>query len=256
MNNQLKIELDKLCSESNILLALFALRYSDDEKILNAVKTRDDYESIKNKLFEVEYQKWYNKSLIILKSISADRLDEFKSYYLPAKNRKTITIIEYTISDAINGYLIGNNIKPFSAHNKLYLQTSIIKSLKALFDSKLIEISKLLSAELFEKEIDSASHLLKLGYIRSAGAICGVLLEKKLDEIAKNNSITFAKKDPALNDYIQTIYENGVFDADQYKYLLYLSSIRNKCDHNKAAEPTKDEVEDLIRGTRKVIYNY
>jgi uncharacterized protein (UPF0332 family) len=109
---------------------------------------------------------------------------------------------------------------------------------------------------LFQDEIDSAKELLNNKYLRSAGAICGVLLEKHLKVIADTHKITPKKKGPSINDYNQELYSQSVLSSEQFKYITYLADIRNKCDHNKSEDPTEAEVKKLIDGTEKVItYN-
>ncbi|CAH2399819.1 hypothetical protein MES4922_220074 [Mesorhizobium ventifaucium] len=38
----------------------------------------------------------------------------------------------------------------------------------------------------------------------------------------------------------------------QWRFVQHLGDLRNKCDHKKQAEPTKEEVLVLIEGVRKI----
>ena len=62
-------------------------------------------------------------------------------------------------------------------------QLNIVKAAKATLESSLIELASILQADLFDSEIDSARALAKSGFLRAAGAICGVVIEKHLKQV-------------------------------------------------------------------------
>ena len=221
-----------------------------DEEIIEAYKKRFGEYSCNN--IGKKYQKWYTNSLIILNAIMPERKKEFIDLYSPDPKRKTLTVLNYTISDAIIGYSY-NQINPTISITKIQQQINIIKSLKDIIDSKINDIKLLIENEVFENELESARYLLLKGFNRASGAICGVLLERHL----KSMLVTPMKKSsPTLNELNTELYKNNIIDGTQNKYLLYLSDIRNKCDHDKDSEPTKEEIEELISGTEKVIMTY
>lgn len=41
--------------------------------------------------------------------------------------------------------------------------------------------------------------------------------------------------------------------TDVFRHIQLLGDLRNKCDHKKDAEPTKQEIDDLIGGAEKII---
>ena len=102
-------------------------------------------------------------------------------------------------------------------------------------------------------ELDAARELLKNGFLRASGAICGVILEKHLGQVCTNHSLSLRKKNPAINDYNQLLKDENVIDVPTWRLIQRLADIRNLCDHNKEREPKKDETEDLINGVDKVI---
>ena len=55
-----------------------------------------------------------------------------------------------------------------------------------------------------------------------------------------------------LSDYNDLLKENDVYDVSMWRKILYLSDVRNKCDHDKGKEPTKEEVKDLIDGWKEI----
>ena len=255
-------EIDDLIEQSVVIKGSFVYHYClDDVKRRNGEakynEIKESYEIFKDTQFATIYQKWYSKSLAIINIIMPERKAEFEALYLPKSNRKELTLLNYTIFDAIRGIRNrSNNVSIESAYPLILTQIEILKSIKDLVAHRLNEIMNLLEFDIFEKEIDAARYLLKNKYLRSAGAVCGVILEKHLTNMLKAAGLPLTKKNPSINDLNSDLYQNKVIDQTQYKFILFLGDIRNKCDHNKSEEPKKEEVEDLIAGTEKVIKTY
>ena len=106
---------------------------------------------------------------------------------------------------------------------------------------------------MFDSEIDAAETLAKRGFLRGAGAICGVVLEKHLKSVAKSHNLNITKKAATINDVNELLKNNNVIDVAQWRHLQFLGDIRNICDHDKSSSPTKENLDDLISGVRKVL---
>lgn len=250
---------ERVYNKCNEILGSFLLFLAEKtnsavpSKTVEAIKK--NYPSCSASSFTEEYQKWYTNSLILLSALLPERKKEFVDLYEPDKKRKTLDCTTYTISDAISGYL-NSHVKPINSVEKVQRQIDIIKSIKDIIDSRIADIRLLIENEVFDNELDSARYLLTKGFNRSAGAICGVLLEKHLKSLLASHSLSIRKKDPTINDLNVELYKNSVITGAQNKYLLYLGDLRNKCDHDKISEPTKDEINDLINGTDRVLKTY
>lgn len=109
--------------------------------------------------------------------------------------------------------------------------------------------------DIFDSELDSAYELLKKKFLRSAGVIAGVLLEKHLLNVCNAHSIKIAKKEPTLSDLYNVLKDNAIIDLAMWRKLQYLGDIRNLCCHNKGADPTDTQVKDLLDGTKYVLNN-
>lgn len=59
---------------------------------------------------------------------------------------------------------------------------------------------------------------------------------------------------PGINDYNDKLKDEAVVDNKTYLLIQRLGTIRNLCDHNKKLEPTKEDIEDLINGTDKILH--
>jgi hypothetical protein len=51
----------------------------------------------------------------------------------------------------------------------------------------------------------------------------------------------------------QALRDANAIDVPQWRFNQHLADIRNLCDHDKAREPTKEQVQDLIDGAAKVL---
>ncbi|MEP6343240.1 MAG: hypothetical protein ABJ275_07990 [Maricaulaceae bacterium] len=189
-----------------------------------------------------------------------NRLDDFTGHYKkPKANRKDISFENYVIQDALQGLAItrgydGKVIADIkSALPRFVQQQAILKSVKARFESSLFDIKSLMQADLLDSEIDVSKELHKHKFYRAAGAICGVVIEKHLGEVCANHNLKFRKKNLTIADFNDALKNESIIDTPKWRNIQFLADIRNKCDHNKATEPTKDEVQDLIDGTSKII---
>ena len=202
--------------------------------------------------FLENYEIWYTKAFLLIKQVISDRIGDFSIQYINER-RKNLSYSTYTISDALR--LVTNksaNITPLCAARPLSSQIKMLESCSELLDSEINNIQRLLQADIFDSEIESSKHLLKRGFLRAAGAICGVILEKHFAEICKKRNISIKKKSPTIADFNDELKDNA-YDLIEWRKIQHLADIRNLCDHNKDREPTKEEVEELINGADRVI---
>lgn len=140
-----------------------------------------------------------------------------------------------------------------SAIPKFVQQLNIVKAARDKLDSALIDLTAILQADLFDSEIDSARALAKAGYLRAGGAICGVVIEKHLRQACDTHSITIRKKNPSISDLNQALKDDDAISVPQWRFMQHLADIRNLCDHAKGKEPSKEEIEDLMAGTERIL---
>ena len=131
-------------------------------------------------------------------------------------------------------------------------QFEILESVQSRFESSLFDIAQLVRADLFDSELEAARELTKQGFLRGAGAIAGVVIEKHLAQVCSNHNVTIKKKDPTINDFNDALKNCVVIDIPTMRQIQRLADIRNLCDHNKHREPTKEEVIELVDGAEKL----
>ena len=231
----------------------------DEYREVFAKLSAEDRKLFVNAKFKENYHAWYNESLTLIKQLMPERLDDFVSLYrLPKRKDSEITYLTYTISDYLVGIVVKDGLGCITVDGKAAVQKFeqqflMVSSLKKRFESSLYDIKQLVLADLMDSEIDSAKLLVKNGLLRAAGAICGVLLEKHFAVVCDMHKIKPTKKNPCINDYNQLLKDEGIIDTPTWRKISYYADIRNLCDHNKKEEPTKEQLQDLVNGTEKVL---
>lgn len=205
--------------------------------------------------FKLHYETWYTESLQVVKQIVPDRYNDFIQLYKIDK-RKEITYATYTISDYMLGLQVKHagavSIDTSAALPKMFQQGEILRSVKKRFKSSLFNIRQIIQADLFDNELQCASEILSHGFIRGAGVIAGVVLEKHLSEVCDNHALKIAKKNPTIADFNEVLKNSAVYDIPEWRFIQRLGDIRNLCGHNKDREPSKDEASELIIGVDKI----
>jgi len=251
--NQIEKDLDIL-SEKGIKLQLGML------KVLGKLDNMPNKDKILEKFkpinFHRNYEQWYSESLSVIKQLIPDRFQDFQLLYKNEK-RKNIEYLNYTVSDFIIGVVrkIGIEVivKEDAAYPKFQQQLDILDAARSRLKSSLFDIKQIVQADLFDSELDSAKELLKKGFLRASGAILGVLIEKHLGQVMENHQLTSRKKYISISDYNDMLKSNDVYDVATWRFIQRLGDLRNLCDHYKDKEPKKEDVEDLISGTDKIL---
>ena len=228
-----------------------------------------DGNDILEKFNKDNYNIWYSKAIPVVRQLINDRFEEFQEYFKlkekPDKHYNRYSELEYTIQDFLNDIVpkwatMGSSGEHFDTHlvfkQKFQNQLGIVKGARERLKSILTNIEGLLQADLFDNELDEANHLLDNNFIRAAGAVAGVVLEGHLKTQCKNHGILITKKHPGINDLNEKLYKDGIYDLSQKRQIEWCADIRNKCDHKKETEPTKEEVLELIEKVDKIIKTF
>lgn len=210
--------------------------------------------------FGDEYQMWYSQATAVLMQVLPTRLSEFESLYSPDAKRKTVGVMSYAIQDWLVGMRASpdrfTGEKPFDdlgvVLSRFSVQLDILKSVQTRFESTLFDIRQLVQADLFDSELDAARELYKNGFMRAAGVVAGVVLERHLGQVCQNHQLVIRKKHPTIADLNDALKNKDVVDVPAWRFTQRLGDLRNLCGHSKEREPTKDEVVELIDGVEKV----
>lgn len=225
-------------------------------------KLDKDKAELKRKIggsFEENYQQWFTEARSVLKQLLPDRLVEFDSYYRTDPKRKEMNLLTYTIQDWLMGLRSGKEYtgtKYFDdfavVSSRLSTQLAVLTSVQRRFESTLFEIRQLVQADLFDSELEGAREILSKGFLRAAGIMAGVVLEKHLAEVTHNHGVSVKKQHRGISDYNDLLKNEGVLDVPLWRMVQRLADLRNLCGHKKQREPTKAEIEELIDGVAKI----
>lgn len=227
------------------------------ERKLGKEKAKIFIEALPN--FRADYQEWYSEAQAVIKQVLPDRILDFKSYYEFQKPRKETDFQNYMIKDYLQGLRVTRGYQnEVVADGKAAIpefeqQLNMVRAARNVLGSTLLDLKAILQADLFDSEIESARALGKAGYLRAAGAICGVVIEKHLAHVCDQHSINVTKKHPGISDLSQALRDKDITTVPQWRFIQHLADIRNICDHAKGREPTKEEIADLLDGSEKVL---
>jgi hypothetical protein len=256
-------ELDRLIEEGGQLLNAIQRRWHKKEfdaqlkQAFNGDKEKIDAFIEKLPDFQAEYQKWYSESQAVIKQVLPDRLSDFRSHYEYNKTRKSITFENYMIRDYLQGLQVSKFgdvlVDGSAAIPEVVQQLNIVRAARSVLGSILMDLRSIVQADLFESEIEAAIALAKAGFLRPAGAICGVIIEKHLKYILESRNVKISKKNPSISDLSQLLRASEIITLPQERFIQSLADIRNICTHAKEREPKSEEINDIIEGTKKVI---
>jgi hypothetical protein len=232
------------------------------DELEKAAKTKEDKSTVAAfktlPKFDSAYQSWYSAAKVLIRQLLPDRLADFVRHYEKPKPRKDISFENYRIEDCLQGLKITRGwekekvVGRDAALPHLKQQMAILESVQDRFESSLFEIRQLVQADLFDSELEAAKELAKQKFLRAAGAVAGVVLERHLGQVCDNHSLKPAKKNPSIGDFNDVLKNGDIIDTPQWRFVQHLADIRNLCDHNKQIEPTAEQVNDLVSGVSKL----
>jgi hypothetical protein len=249
-----RADLDKLLKlSSRMFLNLLYRELATREKL--SKEQQETADKVKG-AFEDDYQKWYTEALSLIRQLTPDRVAEFEHLYKGDGKRREINASSYCIQDWLNGIRSPTHAFPerkmfddFAITSMRFkTQKEILEATAQRFESTLFDIRQIVQADLFDSELDEARELVKHGFLRGAGAIAGVVLEKHLAQVAQNHSVQVRKQHPTISDLNDALKNAGVVDVPGWRGIQRLGDLRNLCDHNKNREPNAAELAELIGG--------
>ena len=209
--------------------------------------------------FYFKYQEWYTSASQVIRTLANERYAEFKSYYEIDPKRKGLGYETYVIQDYMKAIIPNrHNYPDFDARDRVVIcfrnQLSILRSVLGNIETILESIDVQLLSELQDAELKTAHQLMKVN-LRAAGALAGVVIEHHLQKVTSNHGLKIKKKSPTISDFSQLLKSEDLIDTPTWRKIAYLADIRNICSHKKEAEPTKEQVAELIDGANWLIKN-
>jgi hypothetical protein len=189
------------------------------------------------------YRAWYAEAWYLVKSNLPERLEEFETAYAGAA---------FQLGDMMDEHAILNRSTLALFEKCFSPQIGFIRAIPPAIGSKALGLRGILARDLMDDELSAARHLLDNGYVREAGVIGGVVLERHLKLLCDKNSVTIGDRDTLgqLNDKLRKHYP----DDSEYRRVQFLNEIRISCAHDKTTvppDPTK--VGQLLSGVQGFI---
>ena len=209
----------------------------------------------KNQPADGPYQAWYSVARRVVEQLLPERLDEFTRYYSLPPGEHTAWAYDCTVNELLLGQVAYETEVRHANElglKRLQRQVAIVASCAGVLESTLADIRWSITVQASEDELSEAQALALQGYIRAAGALAGVVLERALRRLAERHGIqTEGVKAAALNDGFKS---RSIYDEPTRSRIQLLLAIRNKCSHPGDDEPAATEVNDLIAGVDRVLH--
>lgn len=250
--DRFKNDLERLIKIGRLMRIDLFVRAMKEQGVSLSDKLPEDLIKEAEGSFDKYYQAWYTEACVVVERIIPHRLDEFRECYNGPKNRADLDLDTYAIKDYLRGITIQ---RPGSLKNENVLgvvynlvktQVKIVDSARVRFESRLFEIDQILQADLFDSELEAARELLRHGFLRAAGTLAGVVLERHLAHVVSRHQIRVHKRNPTINDLAQALKDADIIDVLTWRFIQNQADIRNICAHNRGQEPTREQVERLI----------
>jgi len=249
----LRSDLDSLLKAAMEIEKKLVARYIESQKS----QIEQDSEVSDDISFERNYQSWYSQAKAVIKQLLPDRLSEFENLYMRPPPKGRLDFSNFTIQLWLRGSRAGSVLGEKEFHDLGCIamlfqnQIGILEAATTRFTSSLYDIRQIVQADLFNSELDASRELVKKGFLRGGGAMAGVVLEKHLEQVAKNHNLSLRKKHPTISDWNDFLKEKDIYQVKTWRWIQRLGDLRNQCDHKKDKDPTKDELEELISGVEK-----
>lgn len=132
-------------------------------------------------------------------------------------------------------------------------QVLILDTALSTLDSLLADITTTLQGELFDDELDAADALLKAKFLRAAGALAGVALERHLASVARAHQIKITKRDPTVSDLNDPLKAAGILDTPMWRLIQRLGDLRNSAATRGEESRLWKKWGELIDGVRRIV---
>jgi hypothetical protein len=185
------------------------------------------------------YQEWYSAARAILAKNQLTRLAEFDAMYHSIwqmlQERYSTQEDQFRLMDLIQ--------------NQFDILAAVPSHLRfSIYDVELEAYSVLM-----DDELDAAQHLLSKGFLRPAGVLAGVILERHLKNLLRKHTPPIKYRKNATLSSLNDLCKETVYDLVTWRRVQHLTDLRNLCAHDKTREPSKDEVSELIDGVSAIL---
>jgi hypothetical protein len=185
------------------------------------------------------YQRWFSSARAIVAKNQQSRLKEFDALH------------ESALSLFAGSYMTQHD--EYSTINNLRQQADILHAVPDHIRYSALDLELQAYATLMDDEISAAKALAKHGFLRPAGALTGVILERHLKNLLRKHDPPIAFRANSTLSILNDLCKDRVYDVPVWRHVQQLTDLRNLCVHEKDREPTKDEVGQLLTGVSGIL---
>lgn len=155
------------------------------------------------------------------------------------------------------------HFRNFSKHIEGYVTYSNVHRaqgvLKAAADDyaggHLLEVRRLIEAEVFDDFLEQGEHLLNSGYFQAAAVVAGCVLEDGLRKLCAKFGIDVSAK-PKLDQMNSDLARAGAYNKLIQKRVTALADLRNKAAHGQWDQFERADVEDMLNAVRRFMEDF
>ena len=188
------------------------------------------------------YQHWVSASRVLIAKNNPSRLDEFDELY-----------------ELVKSALVNRHIsKPdqFILQERIDRQSDLLSAIPNHLKYSLYDIELEAYSTIINDELQAAEHLLAKGFLRPAGSLAGVLLERHLKTLLRKHNPPIKVRKNATLSPLNDACKDNVYDSVAWRKVQHLTDLRNICAHDKTKDPTKLQVTELIAGVSSILKMY
>jgi hypothetical protein len=122
-------------------------------------------------------------------------------------------------------------------------------------NGQLVELRKLVEAEVFDDFLEQAEHLLSSGYYQPAGVIAGCVLEDGLRKLCGKRGIPITDR-PKLDTMNAELAKAGVYNKLVQKRITTIADLRNKAAHGEWTAFGEEDVKEMVSAVRRFMEEF
>jgi hypothetical protein len=220
-----------------------AIRVKADELIRQADRVITDIVKNENEVL-LTYNQWYSASLALVQANLPTREAELVALHGGSKNTRGIP--DFLAEPGKHTQAL--------AVPKVRQIRGIVASVPQYVEASLHNVELAVADRIVSDLLTEAKSLIKAGYVRAAGAVAGVMLERHLKLLCDRHRPRIKYPAKATISRLNDLLKNeDVYDQAQWRKVQWMGDIRNLCDHARRTEPRTKDVRDLISEIRNFI---
>jgi len=205
--------------------------------------------------FSRGYEEWYRACLALLQANGASTVADFCAHYKGFDLLMEDTLHKVLMNPPQNGTDGYYPRETTAIESRLRRQIDLLSSLSGEVEARESSYLSALSSAYVDDEYGQAEELLANGYVRAAGVVAGVAMERHARLLARSHNVALTPNPPSKQkaDFSDTIYclkRAGVITEVQRRQFESLYGIRTDCAHVNRPEPQQGDVKRLVEEGR------